>query len=225
VSGAHGTALIRPEATVQMILHAYALGVRVFDTGPSYGAGEAERRLGEALARLPPYDPIVATKVGLQSSGIKRRERDFSADAVRRSVEGSLKRLRRARIDCLYLHGPDENELTDTLLRALADLRREGRVVSVGVCGRGADLPPARGGGTGRYRGDDHGQSALSAAGQRRGDLASGARRHGVEPGPARNADDAWRIPVLGPERGRRASRHHHNKQHRPSGGERLGVE
>jgi aryl-alcohol dehydrogenase-like predicted oxidoreductase len=143
VSGPHGTALIRPEATVQMILHAYALGVRMFDTGPSYGAGEAERRLGEALARLPPYDPIVTTKVGLQSSGIKRRERDFSPDAVRRSVEGSLKRLRRVRIDCLYLHGPAENELTDTLLRVLADLRREGRVVSVGVCGRGPELEAA----------------------------------------------------------------------------------
>jgi aryl-alcohol dehydrogenase-like predicted oxidoreductase len=143
VSGPHGTALIRPEATVQMIMHAYALGIRMFDTGPSYGAGEAERRLGEALARLPPYDPIVTTKVGLQASGIKRRYRDFTPDAVRRSVDGSLKRLRRARIDCLYLHGPAESELTDKLLRMLADLRREGRVVSVGVCGRGAELEAA----------------------------------------------------------------------------------
>ncbi len=143
VSGPHGTALIRPEATVQMILHAYALGIRLFDTGPSYGAGEAERRLGEALARLPPYDPIVSTKVGVQSSGIKRRDRDFSPDTIRRSVDASLKRLRRARIDCLYLHGPAENELTDKLLRVLADLRREGRVVSVGVCGRGPELEAA----------------------------------------------------------------------------------
>jgi len=143
VSGPHGTALIRPEATVQMIMHAYALGVRMFDTGPSYGAGEAERRLGEALARLPPYDPIVSTKVGVQSAGLMRRERDFSADGVRRSVEASLKRLRRARIDCLYLHGPAEHELTDRLLRVLGDLRREGRVVSIGVCGRGAELEAA----------------------------------------------------------------------------------
>jgi len=126
-----------------MILHAYALGIRMFDTGPSYGAGEAERRLGEALARLPPYDPIVTTKVGVHSSGIKRRERDFSPDAVRRSVDGSLKRLRRARIDCLYLHGPAETELTDKLLRVLGDLRSEGRVVSVGICGRGAELEAA----------------------------------------------------------------------------------
>ena len=74
VSGPHGTALVRPEATVQMIMHAYALGVRLFDTGPTYGGGEAERRLGEALARLPPYDPIVSTKAGLLGPGGVRQE-------------------------------------------------------------------------------------------------------------------------------------------------------
>ncbi len=143
VSGPHGSALIRPEATVQMIQHAYALGVRVFDTGPSYGAGEAERRLGEALLRLPPYDPIVATKVGIQSSGLKRRHRDFSPGGVRRSVEASLKRLRRTRIDWLFLHGPAPEELTDGLLKTLVDLKFKGDVVSLGICGRGPELDVA----------------------------------------------------------------------------------
>ena len=143
VSGPHGSALIRPEATVQMIQHAYALGVRVFDTGPSYGAGEAERRLGEALLRLPPYDPIVATKVGVQSYGIKGRHRDFSPNGVRRSVEASLKRLRRSRVDWLFLHGPAPEELTDALLKTLVDLKFKGVVVSLGICGRGAELDAA----------------------------------------------------------------------------------
>lgn len=143
VSGPHGTPLIRPETTVRMIQHAYALGVRVFDTGPSYGAGEAERRLGEALARLPPYDPIVSTKVGVQSSGLLKRHRDFSPASIRRSVEGSLKRLRRAHIDWLFLHGPSAEELTDDLMKVLTDMRRRGDVVSIGICGRGAELDAA----------------------------------------------------------------------------------
>jgi len=143
VSGPHGSALIRPEATVQMIQHAYALGVRVFDTGPSYGAGEAERRLGEALLRLPPYDPIIATKVGVQSYGLKGRHRDFSPNGVRRSVEASLKRLRRSRVDWLFLHGPAPEELTDALLKTLVDLKFKGDVVSLGICGRGAELDAA----------------------------------------------------------------------------------
>ena len=140
VSGPHGTPMIRPETTVRMIQHAYAMGVRIFDTGPSYGAGEAERRLGEALARLPPYDPIVVTKVGIQSSGLTKRHRDFSPAGVRRSVEASLKRLRRSRIDWLFLHGPSPAEMTDDLLKVLTDMRRRGDVVSIGVCGRGAEL-------------------------------------------------------------------------------------
>jgi aryl-alcohol dehydrogenase-like predicted oxidoreductase len=143
VSGPHGSPLIRPEATVQMIQHAYALGMRVFDTGPSYGNGEAERRLGEALLRLPPYDPIVCTKVGIHSSGLKRRHRDFSPTGVRRSVEASLKRLRRTRIDCLFLHGPAPHELTDELLKTLVDIKFKGDVVSLGICGRGKELDVA----------------------------------------------------------------------------------
>lgn len=129
--------------TVQMIQHAYALGVRVFDTGPSYGAGEAERRLGEALLRLPPYGPIVSTKAGILSAGLTQRPRDFTPEGVRRSVESSLRRLRRDRIDWLFLHGPAESELTDALMKTLTDLRRKGDVVALGVCGRGPELDAA----------------------------------------------------------------------------------
>jgi aryl-alcohol dehydrogenase-like predicted oxidoreductase len=117
--------------------------VRLFDTGPVYGAGEAERRLGEALARLPPYDPIVSTKAGMLGSGLHRRDRDFSPGGIRRSVEASLKRLRRSRVDILYLHGPATSELTDALLKALNDMRREGMIVSLGICGRGKELDAA----------------------------------------------------------------------------------
>lgn len=140
VSGPHGSLMVRPEETVQMIQLAYALGVRVFDTGPSYGAGEAERRLGEALARIPTFDPIVSTKVGILPGRGREKARDFSPDGVRRSVDASLKRLRRSRIDWLFLHGPAPHELTDRLIRTLNDLQREGRVVSLGVCGRGPEL-------------------------------------------------------------------------------------
>jgi len=66
VSGPHGTPLVSPEHTSAMIDHAFARGVRLFDTAPSYGAGEAERRLGEALKRLPRYECIVSTKAGIR---------------------------------------------------------------------------------------------------------------------------------------------------------------
>jgi aryl-alcohol dehydrogenase-like predicted oxidoreductase len=143
VSGAHGTVLVRPEATVQMVQHAFAMGVRVFDTGPSYGAGEAERRLGEALARLPRYDPIVSTKAGILSAGLTKRIRDFSPEGVRRSIEASLRRLRRSRVDWLFLHGPSPRDLTDELLKIVVDLKFKGDIGALGVAGRGAELDAA----------------------------------------------------------------------------------
>lgn len=143
VSGPHGSPLIRPEETVQMIQHAFAMGVRVFDTAPAYGNGEAERRLGEALARLPPYDPIVSTKVGLKASGLAKRAHDFEPENVRRSIHASLQRLGRNRVDWLFLHGPPPEALTEALLTTLVDLKFKGDIGEIGICARDHALDAA----------------------------------------------------------------------------------
>lgn len=143
ISGPHGTFLLRPETTIAIIVRAYLRGVRYFDTAPSYGAGEAERRLGEALTRLPGSDAIISTKAGILSTGVMRRHRDFSPRAIRASLESSLKRLRRSRVDRLFLHGPASNELTDELFRTLEDLKSKGDVGALGVCGIGRELEDA----------------------------------------------------------------------------------
>jgi D-threo-aldose 1-dehydrogenase len=132
-----------------MIDHAFARGVRLFDTGPSYGAGEAERRLGEALKRLPRYECIVSTKAGITSSGLAKRKRDFSPDGVRRSLEASLKRMKLTRIDWLLLHGPSPRELNDTLIKTLVDIKFGGEVGAIGIAGRGEELDVAIG--TGQF--------------------------------------------------------------------------
>jgi aryl-alcohol dehydrogenase-like predicted oxidoreductase len=143
VSGAHGSPLIAPSQTRHMIDFAFESGVRLFDTSPAYGNGEAERRLGDALVRMPRYECIISTKAGITSSGLTRRIRDFSPDAIRRSIDASLKRLRVAHIDWLLLHGPAPHELTDQLLKTLIDLKYSGIITSLGVCGRGVELDAA----------------------------------------------------------------------------------
>ncbi len=143
VSGPHGSLLIPASHTVAMVRRAFQLGVRLFDTGPSYGNGEAERRLGEALAGLPRWECIVATKVGINASGLTNRTRDFSPDAVRRSIDASMKRMRLQRLDWLLLHGPAPAELSDGLLKMLVELRFSGVVNAVGVAGHGPDMDAA----------------------------------------------------------------------------------
>jgi aryl-alcohol dehydrogenase-like predicted oxidoreductase len=70
-----------------------------------YGNGESEKNLGRVLQRLKSANVAVGTKVRLPSG-------DFGgiADAVAKSLEGSLARLRLDRIDILHLH----NAITET---------------------------------------------------------------------------------------------------------------
>lgn len=142
VSGPHGSNLVSSRATEAIIRRAFELEVRLFDTAPSYGEGEAERRLGRAMMGLPRLECIISTKVGVLSSGA-RRVRDFSPDGVRRSLDKSLKRLQMRSVDWLFLHGPDPKELTDKLLNVLTQERYDGRVGMLGVAGRGSELDGA----------------------------------------------------------------------------------
>ena len=105
--------------------HAVSLGVTYFDTAPGYGGGLAESLFGEALEGAPVF---LATKVPLSAAG-----------DVRRSLEASLRRLRRDRIDLLQLHGTsygsDEEAIVlrpGGMLEELAQLKAEGLVAMTG---------------------------------------------------------------------------------------------
>ena len=79
---------------------ALELGVNFFDTAPAYGDGVSEEHLGETLEALGARC-LVATKVRLGAEGLAD-----PAAAVTRSLETSLRRLRRDRVDLLQLHDP-----------------------------------------------------------------------------------------------------------------------
>lgn len=87
-----------------LLERAFALGVRYFDTAPSYGV--SEERLGLFLAALTPRERNavrVATKFGEHWDAAKGEPFvDHSLDALRRSLDGSLARL--GHIDFLQLH-------------------------------------------------------------------------------------------------------------------------
>lgn len=79
---------------------ALAAGVNWFDTAAGYGDGASETNLGRVLAELGAADRVhVATKVRLPADATGP-----VADAVRRSVEASLGRLRLPRVTLLQLH-------------------------------------------------------------------------------------------------------------------------
>jgi len=134
---------------VATVERALALGVTYFDTAPYYGAGSAEARLGLALRGVPREAFVVSTKVGrvliptsdrglsVFADGDPSVEDafDFSAGAVRRSLEESLARMGLDSVDIVYIHDPDDDvdQAIGETYPALAQLRAEGLVRAIGV--------------------------------------------------------------------------------------------
>lgn len=107
------------------------LGVTFFDTSSLYGLGHSETLIGQAI-RGRREQVVLATKAG--HAGYDRPP-DFSPDALRRSLEDSLRRLDVTHIDLLQLHGPSVAELRQRkeIGAALESFRREGLTTAYGV--------------------------------------------------------------------------------------------
>jgi len=134
-----------------MIEHAWATGVRYFDTAPQYGFGQAEERLGVVLGQRPRDSYVLSTKVGrlLRPASAEalaepsqfhdvpelRPAWDFSRDGIMRSLDESLQRLGLDRIDIVYIHDPDDHwqEAIDDAYPALHDLRAQGVIGAIGA--------------------------------------------------------------------------------------------
>jgi aryl-alcohol dehydrogenase-like predicted oxidoreductase len=101
--GAVGGFMVRgdPADQERVVARAIAAGVNYFDTAVQYGDGESENNLGRVLRKLKPANFAVGTKVRLPPNEFGR-----IADAVTKSLEGSLARLGLERVDIFHLHNP-----------------------------------------------------------------------------------------------------------------------
>jgi aryl-alcohol dehydrogenase-like predicted oxidoreductase len=107
----------------QVVSAALGAGITHIDTAPSYAGGIAEEWLGEFLAGRS--DIVISTKAYFDISG---NPIGLGRAALLRSVEGSLKRLRRDCIDLLYCHRADPGTPLEDTLAALAELRQHGKI-------------------------------------------------------------------------------------------------
>jgi aryl-alcohol dehydrogenase-like predicted oxidoreductase len=138
--GAVGGLMVRgdPRDQERSIARAVSVGVNYFDTAVQYGNGESEKNLGRILQNLKPAGAVVGTKVRLPSAAFGR-----IADTVVKSLEASLVRLRRDRVDIFHLHNAiTENGGGETLniRRVLGDvvpafdrLRQQGKIRFLGL--------------------------------------------------------------------------------------------
>ncbi len=152
------------QEALDVIDASYMAGVRYFDTAPLYGYGMSETKMGPGLARYNRDEIAISSKVGYV---LKERQEgddyvdlfvdapkltsyfDYSRDAVLRSIEGSLKRLKTDRLDIVLIHDPDDgksiepgwvpgdranfDQVMAEAYPALAELREQGVVKAIGL--------------------------------------------------------------------------------------------
>lgn len=125
------------DEAVRVIHAALDAGMTLIDTADVYclddaDIGHNERLIAKALKARRADGVVVATKGGL------RRPRgawtsDASPKSLRRACEASLKALGVDAIPLYQLHAPDEKVPFMETLAALADLKKEGKVLHVGL--------------------------------------------------------------------------------------------
>ena len=137
-SHAYGYAMERAEV-VTMIRKAHDIGYTFFDTAECYTGVHADGReaineevVGEALRPIR-EQVIIATKCGVQHLPQRRELRDSRPEVIRRSIEGSLRRMGLDYIDLYYQHRIDANVEPEVVAETMAELIREGKIRAWGI--------------------------------------------------------------------------------------------
>jgi aryl-alcohol dehydrogenase-like predicted oxidoreductase len=122
-------------ATIQRALE---LGINFLDTAQLYGPLTNEELVGRAVkGHRDEY--VIATKFARRTDHAVPGDMssigplDGSADHVRTSIEGSLKRLGTDHVDLYYQHRVDPNVPIEETVGAMAELVEQGKVLHIGL--------------------------------------------------------------------------------------------
>ena len=124
----------RPEM-IALLRVAVDRGMNFFDTAEVYGPWTNEEMVGEAFAGIR-GQVLIATKFGWdidQETGEHRGGVNSRPEQIRRSVEGSLRRLGTDYIDLYYQHRVDPDVPMEDVAGAVKDLITEGKVRYFGL--------------------------------------------------------------------------------------------
>ena len=137
LSHAFGTATDK-ETAIGVLRSAFDIGYTFFDTAECYlgvnsdgSVSNNEKIVGEALKPIR-NQVVIATKFGVKH-GEHRLIMNSRPETIRKSVEGSLKRLKTDRIDLYYQHRIDPEVSAEEVAGTVADLIKEGKVLHWGI--------------------------------------------------------------------------------------------
>jgi D-threo-aldose 1-dehydrogenase len=143
----------------EVLQKAWDLGIRYYDTSPWYGLTKSERRFGNFLHGQNREEFVLSTKVGRLFTEVPEDEvpptmwqdplpfdfeHNYTADAIKRSIEESLERTRLSHIDIVYVHDLSEDQVGDRYdyflkqaragaFKVLSELRDQGVIKAWGM--------------------------------------------------------------------------------------------
>ena len=132
-----------PQQQRALVERALELGITTFDCSPDYGKGLGEANLGRVLKEIGSPEVVVTTKVEIMPEDVSRIH-----DKVHESVNDSLLRLGRDRVDVVMLHNPARRrrnpeirkwspltprDIVEEVLPAFEELRTAGKVGYFGL--------------------------------------------------------------------------------------------
>ncbi|MFL5774376.1 MAG: aldo/keto reductase [Flavisolibacter sp.] len=122
------------EESIDVIRHAYEMGITFFDTADMYGPYTNEILVGNAVKDFRKQITL-ATKFGIirDPDNPSKRGVNGKPEYVRSSCEGSLKRLNTDVIDLYYLHRKDPDTEIEETVAAMAQLVKEGKIRGIGL--------------------------------------------------------------------------------------------
>ncbi len=106
------------------------------DTAPLYGFGEVEELLGEVLGESPRNEYFIATKCGyidVEGKSFQTVQKSGKYEDVIRECEKSLQRLNLDFVDLYFVHSPNPNTPFEETMRALVELKKQGKIKEIGV--------------------------------------------------------------------------------------------
>ncbi len=118
------------EQAIRCIHAALDHGITLFDTANQYGAGEAERVLGEALGSFPRDRYLIATKLFFSVGN--EPDHGLSAVQIEKQLDRSLQRLGVDAIDLYQCHRFDKETPLEETLTALDRAVEAGKVRAIG---------------------------------------------------------------------------------------------
>ena len=120
--------------SLRVLDRAFELGVNFWDTAEIYGPFKNEELLGEALKNKPRDKVVIATKFAFTFTATgERAGLDSSPAHIKKTIEGSLKRLGTDYIDLYYQHRLDPQTPIEETMGALKDLVKAGKIRHVGL--------------------------------------------------------------------------------------------